>query len=559
MARALPSGAATVCRFPNTQEDLSDYLKKVEGVDLRYHGELLIAGTRTYVYAGVRSSGEPNWVRHLTEVSDLGNLDLVGSSPFALIVVEIDEDWVCAVTWGAPSRFMLDQLLLDDDFGLNFGIRRIDPDKVRVIRSNLLDVSARGMEVSFPSGSSLAGFPLEPAGELVTGIEGPADLTGLTYDTATDGKSWHIRAGRALNIQLGRTPETFIADLRTICAIVDEDAAEAPLRRIAEIRTVSHNNTVMADLETRFAEALGGDDQFGPLGVCWPSAALSEIGQANSFSSSRIGPTGPRVLAPGFGIHELLEPFAGIDAVRRIDVLREADLAPCEDDLGTELLTRSISMTKWVAFETVVEGRTYSLHQGKWYEIGEDAVARVREQVRELLKNKSSLTFPLWVPTGKTTDEHDYCKQVAKQPGYLCLDRGLAYTSMHRRGFELADVVGPGDEVVHVKWLGGATAASHLYTQAQVSAWSQRFEPEAMQQLRDKVRVLDSAREITGRPKVTVLAIAGRTWDVDKLFTLSQVSLLRLSQTLRGLGIELQFADIPYIAKTKGMSTGNAA
>ena len=110
-----------------------------------------------------------------------------------------------------------------------------------------------------------------------------------------------------------------------------------------------------------------------------------------------------------------------------------------------------------------------------------------------------------------------------------------------------------------MKWLGGATAASHLYTQAQVSAWSQRFEPQAMQQLRDKIRVLDSTREITDRPRVAVLAIAGRTWDVDKLFTLSQVSLLRLSQTLRNLGIELQFADIPYVAKTKGKSAGNAA
>ena len=49
-------------------------------------------------------------------------------------------------------------------------------------------------------------------------------------------------------------------------------------------------------------------------------------------------------------------------------------------------------------------------------------------------------------------------------------------------------MIGPGDEIVHIKWLARATAASHLYTQAHVSAWSQRFKPEAMQQLRDKVR-----------------------------------------------------------------------
>jgi uncharacterized protein (TIGR04141 family) len=58
---------------------------------------------------------------------------------------------------------------------------------------------------------------------------------------------------------------------------------------------------------------------------------------------------------------------------------------------------------------------------------------------------------------------------------------------------------------------------------------------------------------------VVVLAIAGREWDVNTLFTLSQVSLLRLNNELRNLGIELQFADIPFIAKTKGKSAGNAA
>ncbi|MDX3659555.1 TIGR04141 family sporadically distributed protein [Streptomyces sp. ID05-26A] len=559
MPRALPTGAATVYRLPATHENLSDYLKDVEGVDVRYDGELLIAGTRTHVFAGVRSSGEPNWVRHLTEASDLENLDLAGSSPFALIVVEIDDEWVCAVTWGSSSRFMLDELLLDDDFGLNFGIRRIDPDKVRTIRSNLLDVSARGMEVSFPSGSSMSGFPLEPAGELVTGIEGPADLSGLTYDTATDGRTWNIRAGRGLNIQLGRTPETFIADLRTICAIVDEDVTGAPLRHIAEIRPVSTSNPVMSDLEKQFAEALGGDDRFGPLGVCWPSSAIREIGQAQSFASSRVGPTAARVLAPGFEIHELVKPFVDVDQQFRLDVLGRAELAPCEDELGAELLTRPISMIKWVAFQTVVEGKTYALHQGKWYEIGEGAVARVREQVRALLENKSSLTFPVWVPTGKRDDEHQFARKVAKQSGYLCMDRGLAYTPMHLRGFEIADVFGPGNEIVHMKWLGRATAASHLYTQAQVSAWAQYFEPQAMQQLRDKVRALDSSRDVADRPTVVVLAIAGRAWDVNTLFTLSQVSLLRLSHELRGLGIELQFADIPFIAKTKGKPAGNAA
>ncbi len=174
-----------------------------------------------------------------------------------------------------------------------------------------------------------------------------------------------------------------------------------------------------------------------------------------------------------------------------------------------------------------------------------------------MLRNKSTLSFPTWVPTGDPKDEHHYAGKVADQDGYVSLDRSFARTPMHLR-FEFADVIGPGDEIVHIKWLARATAASHLYTQAQVSAWSQRFEPEAMQQLRDKVRAIDPDRQVAERPKTVVLAIGGRTWDVDQLFTLSQVSLLRLNHELHNLGVELQFADIPYVPK-KSKATGQAA
>jgi hypothetical protein len=46
-----------------------------------------------------------------------------------------------------------------------------------------------------------------------------------------------------------------------------------------------------------------------------------------------------------------------------------------------------------------------------------------------------------------------------------------------------------------------------------------------------------------------VLAIAGRQWDVDHLFTLSQVNLLRLDRTVQHLQMNLLFADIPHTQK----------
>jgi uncharacterized protein (TIGR04141 family) len=127
------------------------------------------------------------------------------------------------------------------------------------------------------------------------------------------------------------------------------------------------------------------------------------------------------------------------------------------------------------------------------------------------------------------------------------LDRDFASTPLHPR-FELCDLLGPGNELIHVKWLGRATAASHLYTQALASADALSNEPEALTQLAGKVAF---DRIVTEAPRTVVLAAAGRSWNIDELFTLSQVSLLRLDRAVRGLQATLRFADIPFTPKVR--------
>ncbi|MFJ5993271.1 universal stress protein [Lentzea sp. NPDC092896] len=58
-------------------------------------------------------------------------------------------------------------------------------------------------------------------------------------------------------------------------------------------------------------------------------------------------------------------------------------------------------------------------------------------------------------------------------------------------------------------------------------------------------------------PDVAECVVVGDA--ADQLAEASKHAESRLSHELRGLGIELQFADIPFIAKTKGKSAGNAA
>lgn len=550
----LPTAPVSIYRF-RAGLPLRDYLDVSEETSIKVDAPILIAEVRAHVIAGVRTTSNPDWAKHFRQITNL-EVALAGSAPFAVILVPIDQ-WVCAVTWGT-GRYLLDDVMADDGFGLAFGIRRLDPAKLRTVNSSLLDISARVTQKSFPSGSPLVGFGVESAGELVNGLRGPANVEGLTYHDATNGKQCSIRAGNSLAIQIGKSAEDFIADLREICRIADESDADSPLRFITQVRPLATNDPRLAGLERRLATALGGDDQFGPLGLCWPTAASNVVEEANSFDVVGLSRRDGLDLTDDLAIEAITRYFADVPLLARVAELKNGRLAPCEDENGQNPLTRPISLHKWIAFETSVDHSTFCLHQGRWYEIGQDTVARVRAEAAALMTNKSSLVFAHWTPTRKQDDEQLYCTAAAgQQPGCLCLDRNLARTPMHPK-FELADIVGPLNELVHVKWLGGAAAASHLFTQARVSAWSLRFEPEALQQLDAKVHQLDSHRHVDERPQTVVLAAAGRRWQVTELFTLSLIGLLRLNDDLRYLGFDLQFADIPFSPKQK-KSRGSAS
>ncbi|TCO53651.1 TIGR04141 family sporadically distributed protein [Actinocrispum wychmicini] len=485
--------------------------------------------------SGSLRSDRPKWAEHVTSLTG-EPADLPGVHPFAVLLVPLDS-WTYALTWGA-GHLLLEDELVEQGFGLLFGIRRLNEERLGLVASAALDATARTTQTSYPGGSDLSGFRLEPYGELVTRMAGSADLSGLTY-----GKPYRIKVGDALWAPFARDPKALLDDLRAVGAVVDQPDEHSALRFVAQVRKLAPYDPALPELNQRLGEALGGDERHGPLGLAWPSEMVHEAEQATEFTLRT--PVDTVVVDGPIELVDLTDHFAGIPSGDRMDVLRRARVTASADDAE-----RSSTAVKWIAFETTVGHTRFCFLQGKWFKIGENYVDQIHEQVARLLTRRANLRFPTWVPTRQPDDEHQFCRQVAGQPGYLCLDKDFASTPLHPR-FELCDVLGPDNELVHVKWLGRAQAASHLFIQAQVSADALRDEPEAMLQLVGKIRDLDPERVLAAPPDTVVLAAAGRAWRVDSLFTLSQIALLRLDRTLRGQRMTLKFADVPYVPKRK--------
>ena len=539
-----PSKPVSLFRLDGTEAD-HDLLVSLDTGQVRIDATVDLSGVRAHLVAGVFRTEVPQWAQHAHALTG-SELNFSTEQPFAVLLVP-RPPWTYAVAWGAGHLALNDEYV-EQGFGLLFGIRRLDPLDLGLIASAALDASARSTQTSIPGGGELSAFRLEPYGELVNRLAGSADLADLTYGRVT-GKRYRIRVGNALWAPLARDPRAFLADLDAVGAAVDEPDANSALRFIAQTRPVDRHDRLVPVLEHRLAETLGGATH-GPLGLAWPAMAVGDAEHAGSFRISGLGAGGPFAAEGRLELAHLTGRFAEIDVEKRAKALRAGRIVACADEAGEEEAGSPIQVARWIVFETTIDHVRYVFHQGRWYKIGETYVDQMRAQVAELLRRRYVWPQLTWTPTGKSDDEHRYCERVATEPGYLCLDRDFATTPLHPR-FELCDLLGPENQLIHVKWLGRATAASHLYTQALVSTEALRDEPEALSQLARKAVEQEPGRIIGETPGTVVLAAAGRSWNVDELFTLSQVALLRLDRAVRSLRSTLRFADIPFVPKTK--------
>jgi uncharacterized protein (TIGR04141 family) len=206
----------------------------------------------------------------------------------------------------------------------------------------------------------------------------------------------------------------------------------------------------------------------------------------------------------------------------------------------------------------VFEGRRYVYHRGQWYDIGGEYLARLHGKIGRILSHRFDYALPTWPVTQKlrkrtnvpytdpVVEGHYNLLAASRSNGELvCLDKKLIRSEQHPHGIESCDLLGPKNELIHVKRLDDSVSASHLFNQALVSAESLR-QVDAVQNFRNMVSDVSYRTRIIPddfRPSKVVLAFAGRQATPEELFTFSQVSLHRLAVRLDVM-VPLEIAQI---------------
>jgi uncharacterized protein (TIGR04141 family) len=527
------------------------YLEMVDqdGAPRFAESDVFIESEPSFFIAGAIGNA-PKWKEHTGSL--VGRRpDVTNSTASAVLLVRV-ENYIYALCWGF-GHIIIAPSTIDSGFGFRFAIRRADPrgEEVRSITTHTMDTLARTARTSVPGGANLGAFGMEEIGELVSRVVGRVSAAGLTASDSGAQSLITVRGADGLNVPLGRGPSELMSDLRLIHQVVEhEDPAEG-LAHLEQTQPLRPGHAALDTLtNVRLPAALAPDSSL--VALSWPAEWDEEHGEASSYHLMNLGrgewAEDPETLE----LEHLILPVAARPPESRVAALKRIRVIGL--DSNGDPLTRAIPGDKWITFETDLNGHHYVYHQGRWFDIGQAYRDMLGVRLDEIFSHRASLVFPKWPREVKDKGnlgpvvEGFYNEMVAGKDGqYLVLDKKLIRTEQHPRGIEACDLLGPDDELIHVKRLGDSVSASHLFNQAAVSAEALRRQADARLKFSERVKDISQGRislPSNYRPSKVVLAFAGRKATAAELFTFSQVTLIRCAQRLDVVDVELEIAEI---------------
>ena len=504
-----------------------------------------IGGTPGWLISGSITRERTKWSVTVSKLIDR-EVHLGNSTAAAVLIVRTESN-TFAITFGL-GWLLLDQSIIERSFGLRFAIRALDSDQIKQVTRHILDSRARIDRNSVPSGQGVRYFGIEEYGEIVSRIVGKATAEHLTHAAGRDLK-FSLTGSDSLNLPLGRNPKSFLSDLTAIGEVLSSREPAAELEFIDKIQALRANDPRHKLLSATLSDALAQEEETAAnFALSFPWESEEEYAQAESYVIKR-GASRTVIRDDELDVEHLLETVARFSAATKLNALTATTVQPCSDPEGEEVIGRAIAASKWIAAEISLGSDRFFLHQNKWYEIGQGYDEFLQKKVRNILAVKpADLTLLPW-PSG--LEEGAYNKEVAKLEGFMLADRKLIYTQRHPKGFEVADLIGPDNQLIHVKRTTsrkGSGPLHHLFAQGCNAMEQIIFDKEARAELWKRVE-RSTGRKIPedARPNRLVFAISlyGKPLLPTTLFTFAQVSMVRAVERVERRGGTVEFLDVP--------------
>lgn len=536
------------------------YTQYVSGQSLdRRHADIEfieVAGASA-IWIGIQEEArEAEWTDEFTATT---GLDLVYNERRCggALLLGIDGT-AYALSYGNGYRLIPDELT-DQSFGLSFLIRRLDGEQVSDLVRRRANARGRIDSTVVSAGAPVWMLGVAENVEIIRRIGGRAKDFKVTFSAASD-RAVTVEGSVGLRMRFGVEPGALVADIRECARVCREEEPDPALEFIEYVQPVTDADTkAILDDELEQLLAAAKADACEQLIPVVPTSVLEHFGQAHTFTV-RIG-RAQTVPSPSLELEDIIRRTRVQRDGERLKALRCGQVFLNGDEAGKEVLA-SARADRWIEANVSIDARRFFLMDGDWFEIGVDYVRASRDAISRLFPATPAISLPPWsLPERRT--EYDYNRYVAawSRGQYLCLDKNQSVRDPlgARSSLEICDLLGPDNELIHVKRAEGSAPLSHLFSQGLISAQSLVAGPPTMlERFVKTVAALPHGRSLSAafKPTKVVYAILmpkGRQLTPDTLFPFSQATLAHAARILGTYGIDVEVVGIPAAKSARSL------
>ena len=501
-----------------------------------------ISGCRAVVvHQGIPLHPAP-WCTELNAISGL-DITYQVSSAGAVLIVEV-EDSIFAIGFGGGSRWLASDRL-DARFGLRFAIRSLDPDELQDVVKRTPGLGRTDITL-IPAGATVWQLGVDRIAQIVRRLGGKATFA----DPDGQERTARVEGGSALRFGVANVNETLIAELSEIVSTLRNKPPVPQLEFVEHIVPITDAQT-RAELDTQLELLLGAgsvDAVRDQLAVAAPEPTIDVLPQTTAYVVKIGGARAQEYSSLELG-HILARTRLQRPGERR-SAMEAGRVTLFEGDEGRRLT--STNAFRWLEAVVGVAERRFFLLDAAWYEIGAHYLTTLVSEIEDLVADGPDLDLPAWQPGQEERGYNEHVQSCRR--GFICLDRQGVVTQLHRRnGVEICDLLGPDDELIHVKRAASSAPLSHLFNQGLVSAQSLTYDKQARAGFAAKVRERGGGRQVNEDfvPRTVVFAIqlkAGEAVTPRSLFPFAQVALRQAARGLHELGATVHVVTIPQAA-----------
>ena len=500
-----------------------------DGVDLEDWNKL----DGTLIVLDTMGGSAPKWAKFL-ELSDAQKKKLYNNTAFGLVFIPAEGRWF-AVSFGM-GHVKLDPTKFEQDFGLRVVLNSVDPNQLKSADVRTPDENTLSRRSQTSRGSDQTAFLIDVERDIVRGLAGtPKDKKFASRVAGTD--------------SLSMDRKTAVADLPTVCGEAYAAYQMNEYRehfgwvdQIMHVREKEFIEKLNEEAVAKIDKALKGG---APEGLHLAFPVIYDPEKSNQLRFK------------GFRSNQI---FPDLDLVGYLEALKERgkteyELGDFENHTVHEVDDEGRDCGgKWKIFECLdceveINGHTYVLSGGRWYEVESHLANQVQEFFDDLDRYK--------MPYAKAEEnEQKYNARLkANEPDLLCLDGQLVKPTGSATTIEVCDFLSRDRRLIHVKDKTSSSRLSHLFNQGTVSGRVLILDGPC----RDKIRTKAATVQVeTGQSKfetiicpdgddfrsqdfTVVYAVIG-TGETPKLPFFSMVTLRQAVRELKALGYSYEFA-----------------